>query len=125
MSFQIESVTLPRWPSRITFKLQADVKETRFPGALPLLIAFGRKANKLQIEGVIQEPAHTKANLVTDYLSPLDNLIYTTVTITATGMLYHNRDMVFAGATFEERPGVTRAFFYNMEFWQGSQVITL
>ena len=129
MSFIITApagdITLPRYPSRITHKLQADVKETRFPGALPLLLAFGRKANKLQIEGIIAYPGSSKTTLTTNYLAPLDVAVYKTVTITSTGMLYSGRTYVFAGITFEERPGVTRAFFYSAEFWEGSTIIAL
>jgi hypothetical protein len=120
------AITLPRFPSRIVHKLQADVKQTRFPGALPLLLAFGRKANVLQIEGIISTmPASSKDTLTTTYLTPLDAAVYKTVTITATGRLYSGRTYVFAGISFEERPGVMTAFFYTAEFWEGSQIISL
>ena len=137
MSFVIYNVTdgqttnMPRWPTRVTFKIQADVKETRFPGALPLLLAFGKKANKLQIEGVIQIAGVTKPTLVTSYLLPLETAVYKEVTITASGMIWASaatspaRRYTFAGITFEERPGITRAFFYTAEFWQGSDIIQM
>jgi len=128
MSFQIGSVTLPRYPMRIEHKMDADIKSTRFPSALPLLISFGRKAEVLKIEGLLAEAAHTKANLVTDYLSgsgKLEDLIHTVVTITSTGMLYSGRDFVFAGMNIEERPGFARVFFYNMEFWRGSTHVVI
>lgn len=130
------TTTLPRFPTKVSFKLQADVKETRFPGALPLLLAFGRKANKLQIEGIIQRmgsgghpTAYTKPELQTLYLEPLDAAVYKEVAIVTTGetRLYSSggRRFTFAGITFEERPGFTRAYFYTAEFWEGSDIIEL
>jgi len=135
MSFAVVSggitVTLPRFPTKVSHKLQADIKETRFPGALPLLLAFGRKANRLQIEGIIQEVNRTKDQLTNDYLEKLDVMVYKEVVIVCAGRLYDSNNKVparrytFAGITFEERPGFVRSFFYNAEFWEGSDIIEL
>jgi len=125
MSFIVEGVTLPRFPEKIQFRKAADVKTYRYPGALPLIIGFGNKADVLIVEGRLQEAAVTKATLVTTYVSPLEALVNTVVTIQCVGRSYHNTDFVFVNFTYDERPGWARAFYIRMEFWKGSEHMVL
>lgn len=125
MSFIIEGVTLPRFPEKIQFKKAAQVKSYLYPGSLPLLISFGNKADVLIAEGKLQEAGRTKAQIITDYVGPLEALVSTVVTIQNVGRAYHGTDFVFVNFTNDERPGWVRALYIRMEFWKGSEMTEL
>lgn len=90
------------------------------PSALPLLIVFGGKADVLVIDGWIRVAGQTKAQLITNYISPLEALVGTVVTIQYTGRAYHNTDFLFVKFDHDERSGIVRGIPYRMEFWKGS-----
>lgn len=121
MSFIVEEVTLPRKPEKIQFRKAAEIKTYMYPGALPLIISFGGKADVLVIEGRLQAAGRTMAQIVTDYVTPLEALVNTVVTIQYTGRSYHNTDFVFVRFNHDERPGWARALYFRMEFWKGSE----
>ena len=125
MSFIVESVTLPRYPEKIQFRKAADIKTYRYPGALPLIISFGGKADVLIVEGKLQEAGQTKAQLLAGDVTDLEALVNTVVTIQNTGRTYHNTDFVFVNFTYDERPGWARALYIRMEFWKGSEHMVL
>jgi len=114
------NVTLPLDPSNLMYKKSAEVKSYTMPGALPLLIAFGGKADVLVIDGWIRVAGQTKAQLITSYISPLELMLYEVVTIQYTDRAYHNTDFIFVKFDHDERKGITRAIPYRMEFWKGS-----
>jgi len=118
--FGIGLTDLPRWPEKIQFKKAAEIKTYMYPAALPLIIVFGGKADVLIIEGKLQEAGVTKANLVINYISPLEALVNTVVTIDADDRSYDGTDFVFVNFTYDERPGWKRAFYIRAEFWKGS-----
>lgn len=125
MSFQIGAVTLPRFPEKITFRKAADVKSYMMPGALPLLISFGGKADSIVVEGRLQLAGSTKAQIITNYIVPLEALVNTIVTITCTGRTWTGTNFVFVKFDYDERPGEVRSLYYRMEFWKGSDMTVL
>ena len=125
MSFIIGAVTLPRYPERIQYSVGADIKSYMYPGALPLLISFGNKADVLTLEGRLQAIGSTKANLETNYINPLKALVATQVTLAAPDGRYDDTDWVFVKFDFDERPGWSRSFYIRCEFWKGSDITIL
>ena len=119
MSFVIGAITLPRFPRQIRFRKQADIKELRYPSNRPIIIVYGGKADHLMIEGVLQASGQTKADLITNYVAPLEDLLYTEVIIQNADRSYHNTAFVFVDFESEERPGLTRTIEYKMEFVKG------
>lgn len=125
MSFVIQSVahdnvTLPLIPGKISYKRDSDVKSYTMPGTLPLLIAFGGKADVLVIDGWFRVAGQTKAQLVVSYVLKLDLMLFEEVTIQYTGRAYHDSNFIFKKFDHDERKGITRAIPYRMEFWKGS-----
>lgn len=125
MSFIVGSVTLPRYPEKIQFRKAADIKTYRFPGALPLIISFGGKADVLIVEGKLQEAGQTKAQLLAGDVTDLEALVNTVVTIQNTNRPYHNTAFVFVNFTYDERPGWATALYIRAEFWKGSEHMVL
>ena len=125
MAFEIGAVVLPRFPEKIQFRKAADIKTYRYPGALPLIIGFGNKADVLIIDGRLQEAGVTKANIVINYVSPLEALVNTEVVIDCDGRSYDDTTFVFVNFTYDERPGWARAFYFRAEFWKGSEHMVL
>ena len=125
MSFIVGAVTLPRFPEKIQFRKAAEVKTYMYPGALPLIISFGGKADVLIVEGKLQEAGQTKAQIVTNYVAPLEALVNTAVTVQCAGRSYHNTEFVFVEFTYDERPAWVRAFYFRLEFWKGSEHMEL
>ena len=119
MSFVIGAVTLPRFPRQIRFRKQADIKELRYPSNRAIIIVYGGKADHLVIEGTLQASGQTMANLYTNYVGPLELLMYTEVVVQNTGRSYHNTSFVMVDFEYEERPGLARAIQYKMEFIRG------
>ena len=120
MTFEIGAVTLPRFPEKIQFRKAADIKTYRYPGSLPFIISFGGKADILIIEGKLQEDGVTKADLITNYISPLEALVGTAVVIDYNDRSYDDTTFVFVNFTYDERPGWKRALYIRAEFWKGS-----
>jgi len=125
MSFIIEAVTLPRTPRQIRYRKQADIKELRYPSNRPIIIVYGGKADHLVIEGVLQASGQTFANLITNYVSPLEAYLYGEVTIQYANRPYNGVDFVFVDFEWEERPGHTRSIEYKMEFVKGDVHIVI
>jgi len=125
MSFIVGAVTLPRFPEKIQFRKAAEVKTYMYPGALPLIISFGGKADVLIVEGKLQEAGQTKAQIVTSYVAPLEALVNTAVTVQCAGRSYHNTEFVFVDFTYDERPAWVRTFYFRLEFWKGSEHMEL
>ena len=114
MAFEIGAVVLPRFPEKIQFRKAADIKTYRYPGTLPLIISFGGKADVLIIEGRIQEAGVTKANLVINYISPLEALVTTQVLIDCNGRSYDDTNFIFVNFTHDERPGLARVHHQSL-----------
>lgn len=125
MSFAVGAVTLPRFPEKIQYKKACEIKSYMYPGLLPLLISFGGKADVLIIEGKLQEDGVTKADIVTNYVSPLELLVNTEVVIDCDDRSYDGEKFIFVNLTYDERPGWARAFYIRMEFWKGSEHMEL
>jgi hypothetical protein len=118
MSFIIDAITLPRYPTRLEFHASANVKDYLYPSDLPFLISFGQNADILIIEGWLT--GNVLTTLMSTYVTPIDAKVYTEVTIQNSGRPYHNTAFIFVKFDWEERPGITRALWYRMEFWKGS-----
>jgi len=119
MSFIIDAITLPRFPENIDWEPEADIKSYSNPGNRYMLLVLGLKTDKLVIDGWLASAGSTKAQLTTNYITPLRAKLATQVTITCAGRPYSAETFVFAKMKFTERPGVARAYQFRMEFWKG------
>ena len=118
MSYVIESVTLPNAPSRATKRLPAKVEEFEIDG-LPILIVPGSGAIELTLEGSF---VGTKSTIETNYLSPLEALKGTEVTLAFPDSRYDG-DWVFADFSYVEVNA--KQFRYTIKLLRGSSHIIL
>jgi len=125
MSFSIGAVTLPRIPEKIQYKKACEIKSYMYPGALPLLISFGGKADVLIVEGKLQEAGVTKATLLAGDITDLAALVNTEVIIDYDDRPYDGDSFIFVNFTYDERPGWRTALYVRMEFWKGSEHMEL
>ena len=125
VSFIIGTVTLPRFPEKITFKASVDKKKLRYPSKKPIVIVYGDDVDILTIEGRLQEAGKTKTQLTTDYITPLYNLRGTEVVIQNSGRQYHNTAFILVDFIYDERPGWSRAYYFRIELWKGEIHIVL
>jgi hypothetical protein len=119
MSYVIGGVTLPRAPSVATKRLPAKVEEFETDGDAPILIVVGSGAVELTLEGSF---VGTKSTLETNYLSPLEALIGTEVTVAFPDSRYDG-DWVLAVFTYVEVNKIQ--FRYTIKLLQGSDAIIL
>lgn len=119
MSFLIDAIQLPRFPDKIDYEPQADVKTYTNPGKRFLIISRGKKADILVIQGKLQLAGNTKTNLTSTYITPLEAKMATEVTITNAGRSYSGEKFIFVKFKHSENPGWARAFEFRMEFWRG------
>ena len=118
-------MTLPRIPEEIRYRKQADIKDLRFPSNRPIIIVYGGKADRLTISGRLNSAGLTNAQIITTYVTPLEALAYTEVTVQYAGRPYHNTDFIFLDFEWEERPGWARTLYYRAEFIKGDIHIVL
>lgn len=118
MSYVIGSVTLPTAPSRATKRNPAKVEEFEVDG-LPILIVPGHGAIELNFEGSF---VGNKSDIETNYLSPLEALKGTVVTVSFPGSRYDG-DWVLADFTYVEVNA--KKFSYTIKLLKGSSHIIL
>jgi len=124
MTWVIGGTTLPVDPSRITIQYAASIREIDIPAVKAWVIGWGKKSDKLKIEGTIVQAGQTAAQLYTTYLSPYLNMVNTLITINATDSRYDG-DWVLTSFKWNEVGGFTTSFRFTMEFIRGSQHIML
>lgn len=112
------STTLPVAPKIVKLRTSAVTKEYLNPTGRQILISFGKKADKLVLEGAITQAGQTSQQLQTNYLDELASMVYKSVTITAPDTRYDG-DWILVGFEYEERGGFTAAFWYKLEFLKG------
>jgi hypothetical protein len=119
MSYVIEGVTLPTAPAMATKRLPAKVEEFEVDSDLPILIVAGSNAIELTLEGFLYG---TKSSLESTYLSPLEALIGTEVTLAFPDSRYDG-DWILADFTYIEINA--KQFRYTIRLLQGSEHIVL
>jgi len=115
----IGGVTLPSAPAVATKRLPAKVEEFEMDGDLPILIVPGHGAIELTLEGSF---VGTKSTIETNYLSPLEALKGTEVTLTFPDSRYDG-DWILADFTYAEVNA--KQFRYTIKLLQGSSHIVL
>ena len=78
------------------------------------------KRQVLTIEGILASPGKSMADLETDYVLPLKDMVHKEVAISAPNSKYDG-NWIFANFTVEERKGIVNALFYKMEFYKAGQ----
>jgi hypothetical protein len=119
MSYVIESVTLPAAPAVATKRLPAKVEEFEVDGDLPILIVAGSSAIELTLEGSF---VGSKSSIETNYLSPLEALKGTEVTLAFPDSRYDG-DWILADFSCVEVNA--KQFRYTIKLLQGSDHIVL
>lgn len=125
MSFVIGAITLPRIPENIRYRVQADTKELRYPSNKPIIIVYGDKADILSLEGRLSAAGTTKAQILTNYVGPLEALVHTEVVIDYNNRPYDGLKFIFMDFEWEERPGLVRTIYYKMQFARGEVHIVI
>jgi len=123
-SWIIDNVTLPWDPQKVQMIHAANVKELLFPASKGFVISFGKRADKLRLEGTIAQNGQTAAQLETNYILPLEDIVYKKVHISAPDTRYDGV-YVFSKFTWREQGGFCASFTYIMEFLQGGQMVII
>jgi len=118
VSYVIGSVTLPYAPSRVTKRNPAKVDEFEVDG-LPILIVPGHGAIELNIEGSF---VGNKLTIETSYLTPLEALKGTEVTLVFPGSRYDGH-WVLSDFSYVEVNA--KKFSYVIKLQKGSSHIIL
>jgi hypothetical protein len=126
MTWTIGGVVLPDAPSKVTMQYKAVTKVVKYPTNKEIIISLGRAADKMVIEGSIVDNSKTQAQLESNYLIPLRNLVYTEVSVddgNAGRSIYDGTDgtstWIVYSFNFWEDGGYTASFKYKMEFIRG------
>ena len=119
MSYAIGDVTLPCGPNVATKRLPATVEEFEIDGDLPILIVSGSGAIELTLEGSF---VGVKATIESTYLSPLEALKGTEVTLTFPDSRYDG-DWILADFVYVEVNA--KQFRYTIRLLKGSDHIVL
>ena len=119
MSYSIGAVTLPTAPSRASKRNPAKVETFEIDGDLPILIIPGHSAEELTLEGFL---VGTKSTIETNYLSPLEALKGTEVTVAFPDSRYDG-DWILADFTYTELDA--KRFTYKIKLLKGSSHIVL
>ena len=119
MSYSIGAVTLPTAPSRASKRNPAKVETFEIDGDLPILIIPGHSAEELTLEGFL---VGTKSTIETNYLSPLEGLKGTEVTVAFPDSRYDG-DWILADFTYTELDA--KRFTYKIKLLKGSSHIVL
>ncbi len=117
MSYMIEAISLPA-PAKVSKRNPAKVEEFEIDG-LPVLIVPGLGAIELNIEGVL---VGDKATIESTYLSPLEALKGTEVTLAFPGTRYDG-EWVLADFSYIEVNA--KQFSYSLKLVKGSSHIIL
>jgi hypothetical protein len=120
MSWQIDTITLPMPPQRVTLEYSADTKVIRKPGSLPIIFSYGGGAVTMRWEGILFVEGQSASYLETNFLIPLANKVWKQVTVSAPDSRYDG-NWILTRATFTEEKGRVAAFNYVLEFMKGSQ----
>lgn len=116
-NFKIDDIELPVNP-KIAKLLVSVVVKAEVAGDLTLLLAMGKNADKLEIEGYFYEEGKTKEQLETDYYDPLYAKVRTKVVIAFDGSRYDGTWLMTKLAP-QEASKWQNAFYYKMEFMKG------
>ena len=119
MSYSIGAVTCPSAPNVATKRLPAKVEEFEVDGDLPILIVTGSSAIELTLEGSF---VGSKSTIETSYLSPLEALRGTEVTLAFPDSRYDG-DWILADFSYVEVNA--KQFRYTIKLLQGSDHIVL
>jgi len=118
VSYVIGSVTLPTAPRRVTKRNPAKVEEFEVDG-LPILIVPGHGAIELSLEGSF---VGNKSTIESSYLSPLEDLKGTEVTLSCPDSRYDG-DWILADFVYVEVNA--KQFTYQIKLLKGSSHIIL
>ncbi len=124
MSWQIETVTLPAAPLQIILQRKQEFKEIMNPGGLPIIISVGARPTAMTWNGTIIEEGRDASYLITNYISPLSNLVGTEVTLSTPYSIY-NGDWLLVDFRYEPPKGPIKTFEYTLNFVKGSSHIVL
>lgn len=119
MSYSIGAVTLPSAPARASKRNPAKVETFEIDGDLPVLIIPGMSAAELTLEGFL---VGAKSTIETNYLSPLEALKGTEVTVAFPDSRYDG-SWILADFSYVELNA--KQFSYKIKLLKGSSHIIL
>ena len=115
----IGGVTLPKAPNRATKRNPSTIEPFELDGELPVLNVPGLSAIELTLEGIF---FGTKSTIETSYLSPLEALVGTEVTVAFPDSRYDG-SWIFSEFSYTELDA--KQFSYRIKLLQGSSHIVL
>ena len=119
MSYSIGAVTLPTGPSRASKSNPAKVETFEIDGDLPVLVVPGLSAVQLTLEGFL---VGDKSSIESNYLSPLEALKGTEVTLAFPDSRYDG-NWILADFSYVELDA--KRFSYKIKLLKGSSHIVL
>ena len=119
MSYSIGAVTLPTGPSRASKSNTVKIETFEIDGDLPVLIVPGLSAVQLTLEGSL---VGDKSSIESNYLSPLEALKGTEVTLAFPDTRYDG-NWVLADFSYVELDA--KRFSYKIKLLKGSSHIVL
>ena len=119
---------------RATIDYSADYKELRRPKRRSMLLSYGRKMDKLRLEGVILDSTMNMATLETTYIIPIRSMVHEMVAVSegTAQVMYENTEggttyektshtsWVLVGVQFREVGGYTAHYEFTLELVAGS-----
>jgi len=125
MGFQIDTITLPKYPYKIVETNPTYQDAYMFPGGLPIIVSSGLQVRTLDAEAILVSAGLTKAQLKTTYIDPLRAKLHSQVALLTNEGLYDG-NWLFERLLYTADPKYgTRAFLLQLKFTQGSTHVVL
>jgi len=126
MSWVIGSVTLPYGPNQITDDVDCETDTLDLDGLAAILFATAPGIRIVTWSGSISEASHNKADLETDYGSPLRAMQGTEQTVASPSGAYDG-DWLVKKVSFREQAegSIVARILYTIVLWQGSDLVVL
>jgi len=122
MTWQIDDITLPD-PIIVRETNSANTKTYDKSGGLPIITVVGKKTRTVTLEGILFAEGQNKADLESNYISPLKDKVGQLVTLSAPDSRYDGQYIL---ESFEYREeGCAPIFRYMITLIQGSSMVVI
>jgi len=122
MTWQIDDITLPD-PVLVRETNSANTKTYDKSGGLPIITVIGKKTRMVTLEGILFAEGQSKADLESNYISPLKDKVGKLVTLSAPDSRYDGQYIL---ESFEYREeGCASIFRYVITLIQGSAMVVI
>jgi hypothetical protein len=107
------TITLPINPNNVTDKSTALSVPLPMPLSLPMILSYGIESRTLTVQGVLFVGGQTASYIEQNYLIPLRNHVYRTMSLVADNQRY-NGDYILQEFSYNEVQALVNYFTYSM-----------